>query len=146
MGGFLLMNDDIAYFPEKLKSMIHYIISKCSLNANFICLLLYFSDFNYYELYETPISGEKYIKKTNGPISSHFLELKEELLNEGKIKETNVKIENYKYCSLKKYDTSYLNKEEIDVIDNTINKIAHMDIKEILRAIYLGELLKIMKK
>ncbi len=132
------MNEDITYFPEKLKSMIHYIISKCGSNPNFgrtvMYKLMYFSDFNYYELYEIPISGEKYIKKTNGPISSHFLELKEELINEGKIKETIEKVINYnryKYTSLKKPDISCLNKKEIDVINDTINKISRMSAKEI---------------
>lgn len=30
------MNNEIEYHPEKLKSVIHYIISKCGLNHNVV--------------------------------------------------------------------------------------------------------------
>lgn len=132
------MNEDIKYVPEKLKAVIHYIISKCGLNHNVgrtvMYKLLYFSDFNFYELYETPITGEKYIKKPNGPISSHFLYLKEELISEGKIKEDVEKVidyNRYRYTSLKEPDISCLNENEINVIDDTINRISTMSANEI---------------
>lgn len=132
------MNEDIKYVPEKLKAVIHYIISKCGLNNNVgrtvMYKLLYFSDFNFYELYETPITGEKYIKKPNGPISSHFLDLKEELISEGKIKEDVEKVidyNRYRYTSLKEPDISCLNENEINVIDDTINRISTMSANEI---------------
>ena len=42
--------------------MIHYIIYRCQKKPNFgrtiLYKLLYFSDFNFYELYEKPLSGE----------------------------------------------------------------------------------------
>ena len=132
------MNEGIEYYPEKLKSAIHYIINKCGLNRNVgrtvIYKLLYFSDFNFYELYEIPITGEKYIKKPNGPVSPNFMDLKDELINEGKIKEDSEKVISYKryrYTSLKKPDISCLNDDEISIIDDTINRISSMSAKEI---------------
>ena len=121
------MNKGIEYYPEKLKSVIHYIINKCNVERNVIYKLLYFSDFNFYELYETPITGEKYIKKPNGPISSNFIDLKDELISEGKIKEDD----NYKYASLKEPDISCLNRNGINVIDDTIDRILSMSAKKI---------------
>lgn len=128
------MNEDIKYSPNKFKAMIHYIINKCGLNHNVgrtvIYKLLYFSDFDFYELYEKPISGERYIRKPQGPIPTHFLELKNELIEEGKIKETRTPIINYfkyNYSSMKTPDISLLNKAEITVIDDTINKISTMN-------------------
>ncbi len=132
------MNEGIEYYPEKLKSAIHYIINKCGLNRNVgrtvIYKLLYFSDFNFYELYEIPITGEKYIKKPNGPISPNFMDLKDELISEGKIKEDVEKVINYnryRYTSLKEPDISCLNRKEISIIDDTINRISSMSAKEI---------------
>lgn len=132
------MNEGIVFFPEKLKAIIHYIVNKCGLNHNVgrtvIYKLLYFSDFDFYELYEIPITGERYIKKPNGPISPNFLKLKDELVAEGKIKEEAKKVINYtmyKYTSLKEPDITCLNEKEISVVDDTINRISGMSAKEI---------------
>ena len=61
------MNDKIIYNSEKFKAMIHYIISRCESKDNFarvvLYKLLYFSDFDNYEIYEKSISGETYIRK-----------------------------------------------------------------------------------
>ncbi|WP_302289944.1 type II toxin-antitoxin system antitoxin SocA domain-containing protein [Methanosphaera stadtmanae] len=39
-----------------------------------ICKLVYFSDFNHYEIYEKPITNETYIKFERDPLSKHFLD------------------------------------------------------------------------
>lgn len=83
------MDENSKYNHEKFKSMIHYIISRCENKDNFdnvvLYTLLYFSDFNYYELYEESITGETYIKKARGPVPIHFRDAINELINEGKI-------------------------------------------------------------
>ncbi|MDO5851939.1 MAG: Panacea domain-containing protein [Methanobacteriaceae archaeon] len=113
--------------------MIHYIISNYGLNHNvdrsLIYKLLYFSDFDFYELYEKSISGEKYIRKPQEPIPNHFIEIKNELIDECKIKETQIPIitySKYNYSSLKSPDISSLNKIEITVINDTLNKLSSM--------------------
>lgn len=127
------MNERIVYNKEKFKGMLHYIISRCGCNANVgrtvIFKLLYFSDFDFYELYEKSLSGEKYVHKSQGPVPFHFHEAKNELLNEGKIKEEKELVINfprYRYSSLEQVDMSLFDDNEIDVINNTINKMAHM--------------------
>lgn len=75
------MNEGINYYPKKLKSVIHYVINKCNVKRTEICGILYFSDFNFYELYEVPITGERYIKKPDGFISSNFIDLKKRTNN-----------------------------------------------------------------
>jgi hypothetical protein len=61
---------------EKLKQLIHYIIHKCQDKPDFgktvLYKLMYFSDFNHYEIYEKLITDETYIKKQYGPVPSHF--------------------------------------------------------------------------
>ncbi|WP_407416157.1 Panacea domain-containing protein [Methanobrevibacter sp.] len=132
------MNNNIIYNPEKFKSMVHYIISRCEFMDNFgrvvLYKLLYFSDFDNYELYEKAISGETYICKRMGPVPSHFLSAVSQLVEEGKIKESSEVVINYpkyKYSSLKEPDTSLLSGEELQVIDDTINRISHFLSKEI---------------
>lgn len=132
------MNENIIFNSEKFKTMLHYIISRCESQDNFarvvLYKLLYFSDFNYYEIYEKPISGETYIRKSMGPVPLDFHNAITELKNEGKIDETSVNVINYnkfKYSSLKSPNIDLLSSEELQVIDNTINKISHLYSKEI---------------
>ncbi len=56
----------------KFKNLILYILEKCAGKPNIgetvLYKLLYFSDFNYYELYEEHLSGASYRKLPNGPV------------------------------------------------------------------------------
>lgn len=126
------MNDDIIFNLNKFKAMLHYIISKCESKDNFgrvlLYKLLYFSDFDYYEKYEEPISGESYLRKKMGPVPSHFFEAIDNLVNDGKISETTDFVINYKkynYSSLVKPDTSFLSADELQVIDDVIKRLSH---------------------
>jgi hypothetical protein len=128
------MNEDIQFNKNKFKENIHYIISKCGFRNNLgrvvLYKLLYFSDFNFYEIYETPITGEKYIRKPKGPIPTHFENAKNELIAENKIKETKelvIDYYKYKYSSLKEPQINFLSRKELDIIDDTINKLSQMN-------------------
>ena len=132
------MNNSIIYNPGKFKAMIHYIISKCEEKDNFgrvvLFKLLYFADFDSYEKYEESISGETYLRKKRGPVPLHFSEAINELICEGKIDESSEKVINYfkyNYSSLIDPDISILSSREIQVIDDTINKISHFYSEEI---------------
>lgn len=123
---------------EKMKQFIHYIIAKCHDKPNFgktvLYKLMYFSDFNYYELYETLITDEVYIKRRHGPIPTHFDDCCNELKNENKIdnkEEIVYSLSRNKHFSLKKADTSLLSNNELKVIDDVIKKLSHMTAREI---------------
>lgn len=127
------MNEDIIYNPEKFKAMLHYIIEKCQSKDNFgrvlLYKLLYFSDFDNYEKYEESISGETYLRKRRGPVPSHFHDAIADLVSEGKIDETSEIVINYKkfnYLSLCEPDINSLSSRELQVIDDTINRISHL--------------------
>ena len=47
----------------------------------FLFKLLYFSDFDNYEIYEKSISGETYIRKRMRPVPSHFTSAIDELID-----------------------------------------------------------------
>lgn len=127
------LNENIVFDKEKFKVAIHYIISKCGFKENVgrtvLYKLLYFSDFDFYELYERSLTGERYIRKPHGPIPTHFIDAKNELIDEGKIKESSeqkIDFYIYKYSSIKEVDTSILSEDELQVIDDTIDKISHL--------------------
>lgn len=93
-----------------------------------------FSDFDHYEKYEKSISGETYIRKPKGPVPSHFFIAINELIDEGKINESSemvIDYTKYNYSSLKSPNINLFLKNEMDVMDDTINKLAHLYSDEI---------------
>lgn len=88
------MNEDINLNIEKFKDVIHYLISKCGHKENFtrdvMYKILYFIDFDYYELYEVSLTGEKYIHKFEGPFPMDFNEAISQLIKENRIKENKM--------------------------------------------------------
>lgn len=56
----------------KFKNILLYILERCAGNYNVgetvLYKLLYFSDFNYYELYEEHLTGANYRKLPYGPV------------------------------------------------------------------------------
>lgn len=132
------MNENIIYDSEKFKVMIHYIIGRCASKDNFTGVvlynLLYFSDFDCYEKYEEPISGETYIRKRNGLVPFHFSDAFNELIGEGKIGENSERTIShfkYRYSSLAEPGINLLSSREIQVIDDAINRISHFYSEEI---------------
>src|SRR5574343_196455 len=57
---------------DKFKNVLLYILERCAGKPNVgetvLYKLLYFSDFNYYELYEAHLTGAKYRKLPFGPV------------------------------------------------------------------------------
>jgi uncharacterized phage-associated protein len=123
---------------EKMKQLIHYIIYKYQNKPNFgktvLYKLMYFSDFNHYEIYEKLITGETYIKKANGPVPQNFGLAYNQLKNEGKVNCEKVRVHDFDrhaYSSPKSPNLSLLKKEEVEVIDDVIERLSHMKAKTI---------------
>ena len=57
---------------DKFKNVLLYILERCAGKPNVgetvLYKLLYFADFNYYELYEEHLTGAKYRKLPFGPV------------------------------------------------------------------------------
>ena len=123
---------------EKFKMVLHYIIYKCGLKNNVgktvLFKLLYFSDFNYFELFEKSLTNESYRKLARGPAPIHFDLAIDELIMENKV-EMNIKDlasgkVMYNYSSLKDPIIN-LKKEELSVINEVISDLSHMNAKQI---------------
>ena len=88
--------------------LLTYILSNCydkpHVGKTVIATALYFTDFNYYELYGEPLTKETYIKSKKGIQPIHFNKITEELIERKKI---YFRKEAYYHTTLHKY---YLNK------------------------------------
>ncbi len=115
---------------EKFKAVLSYIISRCESKPNagktLLCKLLYFSDFNFYEIHEESITDETYLKFEHGPLPSHIDDVLDEMRDDEDIEMT---FERYcgnvrrHYCLKRSPDLSLLNTDELRVIDEVIDKM-----------------------
>lgn len=121
---------------EKFKQVVLYILDKCGAKANVgetvLYKLLYFSDFNYYELFEEYLTGVAYRKISYGPAPCDFQVIIEEMIKEGTLKK--VMTEYYgnlqkKYLPLVNADINQWkwSAREKEVIDRVIERLSSLD-------------------
>jgi len=129
---------DIEFDKEKFKQVLHYIIHQCgsleNVGKTVLYKILYFTDFDYYELYEEKLTGESYRKLPLGPAPVHFEEEIEELEHEGKIQQFPImrgKFEQQKFISTEKPNIDLVSGKELKVIEDDINKYSCMSATQI---------------
>ena len=123
---------------EKFKNVLHYIIYKCgfrnTVGRTVLHKLLYFSDFNHYELYGESITDETYQKMERGPVPVHFELAVADLIEENKVRLGNRKLPCGKvmnrYFSLKEPEID-LKEDELSIINEVIKDLSHMNGKQI---------------
>jgi len=130
--------DDAEFNKEKFKQVLHHIISQCGMLENVgktvLYKLLYFSDFDFYELFEEKMTGETYRKFDYGPAPYHFANVIDELQDEGKVDvydEDRGRYLQTRYISLKKPALDLLNGNEKELIDREMARYCHMNAKQI---------------
>lgn len=123
---------------EKTKQVLHYIISKTgsisTVGKTVLFKLMYFNDFNFYEMFERKMTGESYRKIGHGPAPCHFDQVVTILETEKKVQEIDREIGNYKqkkYVSTCDPDISLLTGEEIHSIDQTIARYSELNATQI---------------
>lgn len=128
----------ISYNSAKEKELLHYIIHKCghleNVGKTVLFKLLYFSDFDNYELHEKSITGETYVKLPMGPAPRHFDALITELKKENKIQQIVVDFkgkEQQKFLCIQQPELNHLSAEELQVVDRTIRKLSAMTATQI---------------
>lgn len=122
----------------KFKQVLHYIIHTCGCAPNVgktvLWKILYFSDFDFYELFEEHLTGEMYFKLPRGPAPSDFDTAIAELTSEGKVGSVDSKFGGYdqkRFLSCEKPDVSLLSATELQHIENTISKYSHMNATQV---------------
>lgn len=123
---------------EKFQEVFLYILNKVGSKSNIgetvIYKLLYFIDFDFYERYEEQLIGATYIKNRYGPAPIEFKKITNKMIKEKEI----IKVESgyfeypqTKYLPLRKADLSKLKANEIEVIDDVLNRLSEMNAAQI---------------
>ncbi len=113
----------------KFKNILLYILEKCAGKSNIgetlLYKLLYFSDFNYYELYEEHLSGATYKKLPFGPVPQKLDKVIANMIQDKQLQRVKTLYHNYtqtRYLPLEKPDLSTFSAREKSVIDKVINQ------------------------
>ncbi len=116
---------------NKLKNVLLYILEHCAGKPNVgetvLYKLLYFCDFNYYELYEEHLTGSTYRKLPYGPVPQKIDTIISHMMEQGQIRRIKTsyfdKIQT-RYIPLVKPDLTELKASEKEVIDKVIEQMA----------------------
>lgn len=88
-----------------------YILERCAGKPNVgetvLYKLLYFSDFNYYELYEEHLTGAKYRKLPYGPVPQNLDSIIGQIIEKGQLQKVKTEYHGYpltRYLPLEKAD------------------------------------------
>lgn len=123
---------------EKFKNVLLYILGRCAGKPNVgetvLYKLLYFCDFNYYEIYETHLTGARYKKLSYGPVPHDMSKIVSKMASSRQLQK--VKSEYFgkpqtRYLPLIKPDLTMLSAAEIEVIDSVIDQMSDWSAKSI---------------
>ena len=116
---------------NKFKNVLLYILERCAGKPNVgetvLYKLLYFSDFNYYELYEEHLTGAKYRKLPYGPVPQKLDTIIGQMIKKGQLQRVKTDYHGYpqtRYLPLEKADLTELRASEKDVIDKVIEQMS----------------------
>src|SRR3972149_3904327 len=109
---------------NKFKEVLLYVLSKIGAKPNIgetaLYKLLYFIDFDFYEKFETQLTGARYIKNHYGPTPVEFkkiVENMEEKKEIERVKSSYFQYEQKKYLPRREPDLKFLSAREIKHID-----------------------------
>lgn len=112
---------------DKFKDILLYILEKCAGKPNFgetlLYKMLYFSDFNYYEIYEEHLTGAEYRKLPFGPVPQKLDSILKQMIEGKMIERFKTEYHGYpqtRYIPLTKPDLKNLKASEKDVLDKVI--------------------------
>jgi transcriptional regulator with XRE-family HTH domain len=116
---------------SKFKNVLLYILERCAGKPNVgetvLYKLLYFSDFNYYELYEEHLTGAKYRKLPYGPVPQKIDTIIGQMIEKGQLQRVKTEYHGYpqtRYLPLVKADLTELRASEKEIIDRVIEQMS----------------------
>lgn len=123
---------------KKFENVLLYILERCAGKPNVgetvLYKLLYFSDFNYYELYEEQLTGAAYRRLPRGPVPYKIDNIIGDMLGAHKLKVLKTEYFGYpqkRYIPLIKADLTTFKASEKEVIDNVMDQLSDMSAKGI---------------
>jgi len=116
---------------EKFKNIMLYILERCAGKPNVgetvLYKLLYFSDFNYYEMYEEHLTGASYRKLPFGPVPVKIDFILNKMIENGSVQRIKTEFHGFsqnRFIPLIKTDLTKLKASEKDVIDKVIDQMS----------------------
>ncbi len=123
---------------QKFKEVLLYILNKVGAKENIgetvIYKLLYFIDFDFYERYEEQLIGATYIKNKYGPTPVEFVKIVEQMTAHEELMKVKSEYFNFpqtKYLPRRKPDLAKFKANEIEVIDDVLNRLSEMNANQI---------------
>ncbi len=116
---------------DKFKTVLIYILENCAGKPNIgetvLNKLLYFCDFNFYELYEEHLTGAKYKKLSFGPVPQNIDILINELIEKNQLKRFKAEYHGFtqiRLIPLIKADLTKLTAAEKTIIDHVLQQMS----------------------
>jgi transcriptional regulator with XRE-family HTH domain len=116
---------------NKFKNVLLYILERCAGKPNVgetvLYKLLYFSDYNYYELYEEHLTGAKYRKLPFGPVPQKMDQVIKQMIDAGQLQRVKTEYHGYpqtRYLPLIKANLTELKASEKETIDRVIDQMS----------------------
>ena len=116
---------------NKFKNVLLYILERCAGKPNVgetvLYKLLYFADFNYYELYEEYLTGANYKKLPYGPVPQNLETIIAQMINANQIQRIKTERRGYpqtRYLPLEKSNLTELKASEKEVLDRVIEQMS----------------------
>lgn len=116
---------------KKFKNVLLYILERCAGKPNVgetvLYKLLYFSDFNHFEMYEEHLTGAKYRKLPYGPVPQKLDAVLDQMIEKGQLKRIKTEYKGYsqtRFLPLEKPDLQELKASEKEVIDRVIGQMS----------------------
>jgi uncharacterized phage-associated protein len=125
---------NLAKFREVLLYILNKVGSRPNIGETVVYKLLYFIDFDYYEKYEEQLIGATYQKNHYGPTPMEFRKVVDQMIQDKKIiREESQYFEHSqtRYRPLTEPDLSLLNDNEIQLINQVLDRLAHMNASQI---------------
>ncbi|MDR2086101.1 MAG: DUF4065 domain-containing protein [Dysgonamonadaceae bacterium] len=112
---------------DKFKNVLLYILEYCAGKPNVgetvLNKLLYFCDFNYYEIYEEHLTGATYKKLPYGPVPQNLDQIIHQMIDSEQLKRVKTEYHGFtqiRYLPLEKANLTKLSAAEKTVIDDVI--------------------------
>lgn len=116
---------------NKFKNVLLYILERCAGKPNVgetvLYKLLYFADFNHYEMYEEHLTGARYRKLPYGPVPKGFDAIISQMIDQGQLQRVKTEyhgLTQTRYLPLEKADLTVLRASEKEVIDKVIEQMS----------------------
>ena len=123
---------------DKFKNVLLYLLESCAGKPNIgntvLSKLLYFCDFNYYEIYEKHLTGARYKKLPYGPVPQQMDSIVNQMIAEKHLQRIKTEYHGFiqtRYLPLTKPDLTKLSAAEKTVIDDVVRHMCDWNANKI---------------